>query len=177
MRAPNFAVVAALSPEEQSSLLEGGDGPERLWSAWAIALRLGRDALPLLRSTEGSDIPDGLRRQLLVVLAGMGERGAAPSDRRLGAVTVRAGNSIDALFTHRSGSIELRDHLIRVAPAADPPLRQSGVRFLMNRSLIRPASQRGNSSTLRDPNVAVRIACASAARPNPARASRTHECA
>jgi len=74
MPAPSFSVVAALSLEEQRGLLERGDGPERLWAAWAIAQRLGRESLPLLRSASGSDLPDGLRRQLLVVLAGMGER-------------------------------------------------------------------------------------------------------
>lgn len=74
MRAPDFATVTALSHEEQRRLLEIGDGPERLWSAWAIALHLGRQALPTLRLAERSDVPEGLRRQLLVVLAGMGER-------------------------------------------------------------------------------------------------------
>jgi len=63
-----------LSPSEQRRLLENGDGPERLWSAWAIALQLGSDAIPLLTEIERSYVPEGLKRQLLVVLAGLGQR-------------------------------------------------------------------------------------------------------
>jgi hypothetical protein len=72
--AASFAAVGRLSPSEQRGLLESGDDAERLWSAWAIALHLGRDAVPILRSMESHELSEGLRRQLLVVLAGLGER-------------------------------------------------------------------------------------------------------
>jgi hypothetical protein len=65
----SFEAVARRSPSEQRRLLEHGDAPERLWAAWAIALE--RDAVPLVRSIERGEIPNGLRRQLLVVLAGL----------------------------------------------------------------------------------------------------------
>jgi hypothetical protein len=70
----SFDSVVRLPPEEKRRLLERGDDPERLWSAWAIALELGRDAVPLLSATERGEIAEGLRQQLLVVLAGLGER-------------------------------------------------------------------------------------------------------
>ena len=160
MRAPNFAVVAALSPEDQSRLLEAGDGPERLWSAWAIALRLGRDALPLLRSTEGSDIPDGLRRQLLVVLAGMGERGLlraiAESEQ---SPSVQATASMLYLRTapdpSNSETISFALRQLRTAPAE---VR----RAVLGEQELDQASipTRELFPTLTDPDVAVRIACA-----------------
>jgi len=74
MIAPDFETVARLSAQEQQRLLDGGDSPERLWAAWALALQIGRNALPLLSSVEQGEISEGLRRQLLVVLAGLGER-------------------------------------------------------------------------------------------------------
>jgi hypothetical protein len=74
MSVSSFESVARLSPGEQRRLLENGDGPERLWSAWAIALQLGSDAVPLLAEIERSHVPEGLKRQLLVVLAGLGQR-------------------------------------------------------------------------------------------------------
>ena len=160
MRAPNFAVVAALSPEEQSSLLDGGDGPERLWAAWAIALRLGRDALPLLRSTEGSDIPDGLRRQLLVVLAGMGERGL-----------LRA-----IADSEQSPSVQATASTLYLRTAPDPSnsetisfaLRQLRTAAAEVRRAIVGEQELGQASiptrelfpALKDADVAVRIACA-----------------
>lgn len=150
----------ALSPEDQSRLLDAGDGPERLWSAWAIALRLGRDALPLLRSTEGSDIPDGLRRQLLVVLAGMGERGLlraiAESEQ---SPSVQATASMLYLRTAPSPSnsetISFALRQLRTAPAevrrAVLGEQELGQASIPTRELF---------PTPTDPDVAVRIACA-----------------
>lgn len=74
MSASSFESVARLPPAEQCRLLENGDAPERVWSAWAIALQLGSDAIPLLTEIERSDVPEGLKRQLLIVLAGLGQR-------------------------------------------------------------------------------------------------------
>lgn len=70
----DYASVAALSEPEQSHLLESGDAPERLWAAWSLALRHGRSALPTLATLAGVQLTDGLKRQLLVILAGLGAR-------------------------------------------------------------------------------------------------------
>ena len=70
----SFAEVAEEGRDALQALLRDGDGPERVWAAWALALRLGGDSIPALsRETQ----PDpGVRRHLVVVLAGLGE-GAA----------------------------------------------------------------------------------------------------
>lgn len=70
----DFASVAALPELDQSYLLESGDAPERLWAAWSLALRHGRRALPTLAALAGAELTDGLKRQLLVILAGLGAR-------------------------------------------------------------------------------------------------------
>jgi hypothetical protein len=70
----SYDSVARLSLEELRRLLESGDAPERLWSAWAIALRLGSEATPLLTQMERRGLPEGTKRHLLVVLAGLGQR-------------------------------------------------------------------------------------------------------
>lgn len=70
----DFDTVLELPAKEQRRLLAEGDAPERLWAAWAVALRLGRDAVPSLTMSGALRAPSGLRRQLLVVIAGLGER-------------------------------------------------------------------------------------------------------
>jgi len=160
MHAPNFAAVAALSLEEQRSLLEGGDSPERLWSAWAIALRLGQDALPLLLPMEESDVSEGLRRQLLVVLAGMGERrllrtiaDSEPSP------SVQATASMLYLRTAPDpGSSETVSFALRQLRTAPTQVRRS----ILGEQELGQASipTRELFPTLRDADVAVRIACA-----------------
>jgi hypothetical protein len=70
----DLTAVLALPAKEQRRLLTDGDPAERLWAAWALALRLGADAVPLLRDGDGLRAPSGLRRQVLVVMAGLGER-------------------------------------------------------------------------------------------------------
>jgi hypothetical protein len=70
----DYAAVAALPEQEQIRLLETGDGPERLWAAWALALRQGRGALSALASLPTGTLNEGLKRQLLVVIAGLGAR-------------------------------------------------------------------------------------------------------
>lgn len=53
-------------------LLTGGDAQERVWAAWEIGLRLGKDALPDI-SLQAHEAPDpGTRRHMIVVLAGLG---------------------------------------------------------------------------------------------------------
>lgn len=72
--ADSFEVVRDLPGPDQRRLLHDGDPAERLWAAWALTLRLGRDVVPLL---EGADIASpGLRAHMVVLLAGLGERDA-----------------------------------------------------------------------------------------------------
>lgn len=74
MNAVSFEAVAKLPASEQRRLLQNGDGPERLWSAWALALQLGSAAIPVLTEVQQGDVSEGVKRQLLIVLAGLGER-------------------------------------------------------------------------------------------------------
>lgn len=70
----DYASVADLPEDEQLRLLESGDSPERLWAAWALALRHGQHILPTLGTLSGETLTEGLKRQLLVILAGLGAR-------------------------------------------------------------------------------------------------------
>ncbi|MGC4066359.1 MAG: hypothetical protein QM784_17355 [Polyangiaceae bacterium] len=70
----DYSTVAKLPEQEQLRLLECGDAPERLWAAWSLALRRGQGALPTLTELQVDALNEGLKRQLLVVLAGLGAR-------------------------------------------------------------------------------------------------------
>jgi hypothetical protein len=70
----DYASVAALPEDVQLKLLESGDSPERLWAAWALALRHGRHIVPTLSTLSDTALTEGLKRQLLVILAGLGAR-------------------------------------------------------------------------------------------------------
>ncbi len=69
----SFEDVEVLGVEERRSLLASSDPVERLWAAWSLGLELGRDATPHLVASLKGEPSDGMRRQLLVVLAGLGE--------------------------------------------------------------------------------------------------------
>ena len=70
----SYEAVCDLDQNELRDLLTGGDRAERIWAAWALAAILGGQAAPDLLS--GGDISrsPGVRRHLLVVMAGLGER-------------------------------------------------------------------------------------------------------
>lgn len=70
----DYTTVAALPELVQERLLQSGDNPERLWAAWAIALRQGQNALPTLAALSDGQLTDGLKCQLIVVLAGIDGR-------------------------------------------------------------------------------------------------------
>ena len=111
-----------MPPAEQRRLLVDGDAPERLWAAWSLALQIGRDVIPALRSVERDDVPDGLRCQLLVILAGLGERQLLETIARADASdTVRATATRLYIRTasRRSGSdaCNFALHQLRFAPA------------------------------------------------------------
>jgi hypothetical protein len=69
-----FEEIRSLMPSEQRALFESGDPATRLHAAWAIALTIGRDTVPMLRAATIADVPEGLRQQFIVMLAGHGER-------------------------------------------------------------------------------------------------------
>lgn len=70
----SFEQVAHLSTEVQERLLQGEDAIERVWAAWALGLQRGASANPQLLASLYESPDPGTRRQLLVILAGLGER-------------------------------------------------------------------------------------------------------
>ncbi|MBS2022443.1 MAG: hypothetical protein JST92_08540 [Deltaproteobacteria bacterium] len=57
-------------------LLETGPAGERVWAAWALGLRLGPASASTIQGLAQSEPVAGIRRHLVVLLAGFGERGA-----------------------------------------------------------------------------------------------------
>lgn len=71
---PTFEAVQALPAIDLERLLQTGDGPERVWSAWSLGIREGAAAVPAL-ALAADQAPDaGVRATLAVVLAGYGRR-------------------------------------------------------------------------------------------------------
>ncbi|HEX8821544.1 MAG TPA: HEAT repeat domain-containing protein [Archangium sp.] len=70
----DFAEIARLDTEVLRSLLEAGEAPERVRAAWALALRLGGTLRPELIQGSLTEPHPGVRRHLVVVLAGYQER-------------------------------------------------------------------------------------------------------
>jgi len=54
----------------------GGAPAERVWASWALALALGRDFIPQAEALTRAEPEPGVRRHLIVILAGAGERAA-----------------------------------------------------------------------------------------------------
>lgn len=63
-----------LPERELRHLVEVGEPPDRLRAAWAIGLRFGASANAVLREAAAGEITQGLRQQLVVILAGLGEK-------------------------------------------------------------------------------------------------------
>ena len=100
-----FRDLSSLSPPALRALLNSGDGRERIWAAWEIALRAGGGSAPAL-STEGQPDP-GVRSHLVVILAGLGET-----------ETLRA-MAIDDPDSGVRGTV--CDYLCRVTPEVEIP--------------------------------------------------------
>jgi len=66
--------VAGLPEAAQRELLTAGDPAERVWSIWALGLRLGEGVLGDLQQDLDLEASPGVRCQLIVVMAGLGER-------------------------------------------------------------------------------------------------------
>ena len=69
-----FDDVTTLGVAEQRRLLRGGDPEQRVWAAWALGLTEGTQAVADLRAALAEADDAGVRRHLVVVLAGLGER-------------------------------------------------------------------------------------------------------
>jgi hypothetical protein len=70
----SYEEVAGVGIDAQRLLLQKGDAVERVWAAWALGLALGAQSAPDLLSSLRESPAAGTRRQLLVVLAGLGEK-------------------------------------------------------------------------------------------------------
>lgn len=73
-RFTSFSEVDRLDAESLKILLVGGEPPERVWAAWAMGLRHHEAFARELRATAAEEPHAGVRRHLVVVLAGAGER-------------------------------------------------------------------------------------------------------
>jgi len=73
MRYTSFSDVERLDPEALKALLVEGEPPERVWAAWALGLRHHEGFARDLRATVAEEPHAGVRRHLVVVLAGAGE--------------------------------------------------------------------------------------------------------
>ena len=74
MHYQNFEQVKQLDLNALDALLSGGDPQERVWAAWEIGLRLGKDALPDITRQAYAAPDPGTRRHMVVVLAGLGKQ-------------------------------------------------------------------------------------------------------
>ncbi len=70
----SYAAVRDLDHGALRRLLTDGDRAERVWAAWALTAILGRQAAPDILASGDVSRSAGTRRQLLVILAGLGER-------------------------------------------------------------------------------------------------------
>jgi hypothetical protein len=72
-RIADWGAAAELPEPALRALASSPDPAERVWAAWALALLLGRASVPGARASLASEPTPGIRCQLVVVLAGLGE--------------------------------------------------------------------------------------------------------
>jgi hypothetical protein len=67
----SYEQVARLSAREASAVLSRGDAQERVWASWVVAAAYGERAIDGLVVALAGEPDAGVRRHLLVVLAGL----------------------------------------------------------------------------------------------------------
>ncbi|MES2824004.1 MAG: HEAT repeat domain-containing protein [Pseudomonadota bacterium] len=72
MRYQDYSTVTLLSTELLEELLSTGDSQERVWAAWEIAMRLGKESLPKIFPQDNKFPDPGVRLHMVVILAGLG---------------------------------------------------------------------------------------------------------
>jgi hypothetical protein len=108
--AQDFRQVLELDERTLRELVSGeGDAPERLWAAWALALRRDPEAPTMLRRAATGDPSPGVRAHLALLLVAQGEMAAAMTLARF-----------DAEAIVRSSACR---HLTRVAKPTDARLQ------------------------------------------------------
>ena len=70
----SYREVSQLDMNTQRQLLQSDDGSERIWAAWALGTWLGKQGTSTLIESLENSLEPGVRRQLLVILAGLGEQ-------------------------------------------------------------------------------------------------------
>ncbi len=104
----DYEDVAPLSHRQRRELLAGGDGPERVWAAWSLALEAGERSVPWIVDSLKLWPEAGARCHLVVVLAGLGER--------------RVVRTLAAFDPDELVRATAWQHLLGTAPAFDPAL-------------------------------------------------------
>lgn len=115
-----FGDVAALDAAEQRRLLRGGNSEQRVWAAWALGLAEGTRAVADLKAALADADDPGVRRHLVVVLAGLGER--ALLDRLTASEVDEAVRATAAQYALQTGERP------RLRPAIDAILRDPAAR-------------------------------------------------
>jgi hypothetical protein len=132
----SFDAVRELPEAVLRDLLASPEPTERVWAAWALALRIGSGSAPVLKKAAKLDPDQGMRRQLVVVLAAFGERDVVvalasddpdPQVRATGCqYLVRLAVAQAALWPlvlarMRDGESIVRETLVLHLPAEAPP--------------------------------------------------------
>lgn len=116
----SYEAVRDLDHDVLRRLLTDGDRAERIWAAWALTAILGSQSAPDILASGDLSQSAGVRRQLLVVLAGLGEnliiRTLAEGDP---SPVVRASGCQYLMQTWQPGDVESADFL-RFCLFADP---------------------------------------------------------
>ncbi len=152
MHFDSFDQVRRADQATLRALLDTGDGPERVWGAWALAIELAGAVGPMLASRLGPEPDPGVRIHWVTILGGLGERQvletlfrqdpdesvrAAAGEYLLRTSTVVEGPALArALIAplRESSSAEVLSRLLRAVPTDWEPLPLEAVSGLVSHS-------------------------------------------